>query len=326
MYNCFIQVTYHCEKKNHECSRVGSKSLCFCGCKYADHDIKASKKRITSKCKNCPCKEFKFIPQRPEECGMYWLPRRKGFKVSEWKAKCKCKLPHDEHNPLPPYRSKNCQGFYCDFACIACDCRWEDHITLFEFEDERRARGQKVGEAYLPLHHNQELHDLVFHTDRKTLPQYNRPAPKPGALKGPKAKPMIGAGPGKGFGSGGPMPTPSLGYEGYGDYDQEEPDGGLDDRYLDPNMHPNYLQEKAHFEYQVGRRPVGVQDTPPNPRAYPVTTIGGRIGGKPTIKKDPEVEVFAPKPKAISNTGSRPAPGGAKPAPKPGVSRGFCRR
>ena len=125
------------------------------------------------------------MPQRPEECGMYWLPRRKEFKVSEWKAKCKCKLPHDEHKPVPPYNSKQCQGFWFDFACIACDCRWEDHLTLFEFEDERRAEGKKVSAAYFPLSTNKELQDLVFHTDRNKLPQYNRPnnpASGPGRL------------------------------------------------------------------------------------------------------------------------------------------------
>ena len=103
---------------------------------------------------------------------MYWLPRRKGFKVSEWKAKCKCNLPHDQHMPTAPYMAKGggCNGFYCDFACIACDCRWEDHSTIWEFEDERRAAGKKTGQDYLPLNMNKELHELVFNTDRKALP------------------------------------------------------------------------------------------------------------------------------------------------------------
>ena len=49
---------------------------------------------------------------------------------------------------------------------------------------------------------NKELHDLVFHTDRKALPQYNRPAPtnsksigptskQVGAIRSNQAKPMI---------------------------------------------------------------------------------------------------------------------------------------
>lgn len=170
-----LYVTYFCNKKKMECGRVGSKSLCFCGHKYANHTVQATKKRISSKCTNCPCKEFQNIPQRPEECGMYWLPRRKDFKMADWRAKCKCGLGHDQHSPVPPYQSKQCQGFYCDFNCITCDCRWEDHVTLFEFEDERAAERKKIKQDYLPLNMNQELHNLVFHTDRKTLPQYNRP-------------------------------------------------------------------------------------------------------------------------------------------------------
>ena len=231
---------------------MGSKSLCFCGHKYALHDIKATKKRITSKCQNCPCKEFKFIPQRPEECGMYWLPRRKEFKVSEWKAKCKCKLPHDEHKPVPPYNSKQCQGFWCDFACIACDCRWEDHLTLFEFEDERRAEGKKVGAAYFPLSTNKELQDLVFHTDRNKLPQYNRPNNP--ALKGPPAKAGIGYG----------------GHQGM--LMNEQQDQMPDDRFLDPSHYSNYMEE---IGYQEAREQ----------QAHPKTSMSKPITSKPTMSK-----------------------------------------
>lgn len=219
---------------------MGSKSLCFCGHKYAKHTIQATKKRISSKCNDCPCKEFRFVPQRPEECGMYWLPRRKEFKVSEWKAKCKCKLPHDEHKPVPPFSSKACQGFYSDFACISCDCRWEDHITLFEFEDERRAEGKKVGPAFMPLSMNKELQDLVFHTDRDKLPQYNRT--KPPAL--PAGKSNLKSG----------MPgSKQIGY-GQDAGGMEDIPQGQDDRYLDPTHHSNYLQEIGfHSQMQAAK-------------------------------------------------------------------------
>lgn len=182
----------------------------------------ALKKKITSKCKNCPCKDFKFIPTRPEECGMYWLPRRKEFKVSEWKPKCKCKQPHDAHKPVAPFMGPGCNGFYSDFACIACDCRWEDHSTLFEYEDERRMQGKKVGKEYLPLSMNKELQDLVFHTDRKALPNNNRARPNPNAIK---------AGPG----------SHQFALEA-------EEDDYEDDRYLNPAEHRNYLDEKQHFK------------------------------------------------------------------------------
>jgi hypothetical protein len=32
---------------------------------------------------------FKFVPSRPEECGMYWLVRRKDFDVKSWRPPCK---------------------------------------------------------------------------------------------------------------------------------------------------------------------------------------------------------------------------------------------
>lgn len=181
-----LYVTYWSVAKKMECGRIGSKSLCFCGHKYADHDIKATKKKQKTNCGLCKCKFFRFVPQRPEECGMWWLPRRKNFKMSEWKAKCKCGHGHDRHSPVPPLSCKDCGcfDFYCDFACISCDCRWEDHEVLYEFEHDRMMEGKKIGEDYLPLKQNEELHKLVFKTDRKKLPNYNRTkVPRGGVTK-----------------------------------------------------------------------------------------------------------------------------------------------
>lgn len=175
-----LYVTYFSEAKKHECGRVGSLSLCYCGHKYAEHNIMVTKKKMSTKCASCVCKQFRFIPQRPEECGMWWLPRRKEFKVSEWKAKCKCGHSHSSHSANVPMKCSECGcfDFYSDFACISCDCRWEDHITLFEFEHDRLMEGKKVGEDYLPLKEHDELHNLVFKADRDNLPNYNRPARK----------------------------------------------------------------------------------------------------------------------------------------------------
>lgn len=180
-----IYVSYFNQSKNIECARVGSKSKCFCGHKYADHALICTKKKLANPCKNCPCKMFANIPQRPEECGMYWLPRRKNFKVSEWRAKCKCDNGHDLHTPNYPRTMKKggCSGFWSDFACISCDGRWEDHETIYEFEHDRLAAGKKVGPDYCPLSMNKELQGLMFDPEqRKTLPNYNRPAPKKKAI------------------------------------------------------------------------------------------------------------------------------------------------
>lgn len=208
-----LYVTYYSEAKKHECGRIGSQSMCFCGHMFPDHDIKVTKKKQSSKCTQCKCKDFRWVPQRPEECGMWWLPRRKGFKVSEWAVKCKCKLPHHDHRPVRPYRAKpgkgGCNAFVGDFACISCDCRWEDHTVLYEFEHDRMMEGKKIREDYLPLNQNKELHNLVFNTDRKALPNYNRVKKKPkrggrgrgrgrirgskrGRVRKPASRPMIG--------------------------------------------------------------------------------------------------------------------------------------
>ena len=167
-----IYCTYWSDAKQRECGRVGSTSKCFCGCSYSDHQIKVTKKRESSKCMNCKCKQFRWVPTRPEECGKYWLPRRKNFKVSEWFPKCKCGKATYEHEPNPPFRGKHhsCGGFWSDFACIGCDCRWEDHSTIWELEHDRMMAGKKIGEEFLPLSMNNELQTLVFKTDRSKLP------------------------------------------------------------------------------------------------------------------------------------------------------------
>lgn len=197
-----LYVTYYCDAKKHECGRVGSQSLCFCGHMFPEHDIKVTKKKQSSQCTQCPCKVFAWVPRRPEECGMWWLPRRKGFKVSEWAAKCKCKLPHYDHRPERPYRSKpgkgGCNAFIGDFACISCDSRWEDHIVLYEFEHDRMMEGKKIGEDFLPLNQNKELHNLVFNTDRKELPNYNRIKKNPTRGRGVKNITRGGSGVGRG--------------------------------------------------------------------------------------------------------------------------------
>ena len=75
-----------------DCSRVGPKSLCFCGCTYAKH-MRSKNRRKPCSTKKCKCKGYLFIPQRPEECGDWWLTRRAGFNVNTWRCKCRCGCP-----------------------------------------------------------------------------------------------------------------------------------------------------------------------------------------------------------------------------------------
>jgi hypothetical protein len=82
-----IYVTFLNESKSekNECFRVGSESLCFCGHFFDAHEKKITKKNTKTACNSCSCKSFKFIFRRPEEQGLWHLPRRKGKLVLFYK-------------------------------------------------------------------------------------------------------------------------------------------------------------------------------------------------------------------------------------------------
>ena len=86
-----------------DCTRVGPQSRCFCGHDYAQHGGPHNdgwkKNRMACDAATCACPNFSFMPRRPEECGEWWLVRRKEFDVRTYKAKCKCGHPHTDHDP-----------------------------------------------------------------------------------------------------------------------------------------------------------------------------------------------------------------------------------
>lgn len=45
---------------------------------------------------------------------------------------------------------------------MSCDGKYEDHETLYEFEDERIAEKKKIGQAFIPFAENPELQTLVI--------------------------------------------------------------------------------------------------------------------------------------------------------------------
>ena len=73
-----------------QCCRVGSKSICLCGHALDQHVTVVVPKKIgyikPPKCstKFCRCISYSYCPSRPEECGQWWLPRRKDFNIIEW--------------------------------------------------------------------------------------------------------------------------------------------------------------------------------------------------------------------------------------------------
>lgn len=85
----FEKITWWNEERKSECSRLGKHSKCFCGHLMPAHKNNYFGKKFDTSCEKCPCKRFSFIPTRPEECGMYWLPRRKDFNVLKWRVPCK---------------------------------------------------------------------------------------------------------------------------------------------------------------------------------------------------------------------------------------------
>ena len=64
-------------------------SSCLCGHKLSDHKAVNPRSKgfiIPPKCskKGCSCFHFNYAPERPEETGQWWLPRRKDFDVKSW--------------------------------------------------------------------------------------------------------------------------------------------------------------------------------------------------------------------------------------------------
>ena len=160
-----------------ECARVGPSSLCFCSHDYTSHHF-VSKKDPYPRCSQCDCSSFSYIPSRPEECGEWWLVRRKGFNINSWRAKCKCGHGHNDHNP----KSKRCSCKGCGcfifqsaFACLVCDRSWEDHETLFETTIERAQQGKTHGESFRPLSDDPSIQKMVFSNSSVASSSHLRP-------------------------------------------------------------------------------------------------------------------------------------------------------
>ena len=94
-----------------------------------------------------------------------WLPRRKGFDVRKWRAKCQCTHGHESHDPttLACRRSGcGCGRFISAFCCLVCDRPWEEHETVFESRAERAAAGRAVDGDFMPLSETPNISALVF--------------------------------------------------------------------------------------------------------------------------------------------------------------------
>jgi len=117
-----VYIVWRSEKSGADCSRVASDSRCFCGHTLGGHKAVNKNNPQPPACTSCACRRFEYVPSRPEECGMWWLPRRKGFDVHSWRAPCRCKHGHDAHDPSSRNcRSCGCSCFTSEYRCLGCD-------------------------------------------------------------------------------------------------------------------------------------------------------------------------------------------------------------
>lgn len=72
-----------------QCCRVGTASICMCGHALNAHKPMGKIKSGYNKpptCISCKrCTGFQYAPQFPEECGQWWLSRRKDFNLPDWR-------------------------------------------------------------------------------------------------------------------------------------------------------------------------------------------------------------------------------------------------
>ena len=160
-----LYITWRLPSSPNDCTRVGPGAKCFCGHLFDTHNLC----KRSNPCTGCRCISFKFIPQRPEEVGEWWLPRRKEFDIRTYRVKCRCRHSHEEHDPVGMNcRTCTCFGFSSNFLCLVCDKHWEEHETVYENEAERRRQGRTFGEAYMPLAGDRDLQEAVFRPQPRT--------------------------------------------------------------------------------------------------------------------------------------------------------------
>ncbi|ELT89163.1 hypothetical protein CAPTEDRAFT_105552, partial [Capitella teleta] len=145
-----VYIGWRCPEFTWDCQRVSDMSRCFCGHLLGEHAHYDSQSHAVP-CRQCRCKAYQWVPSRPEEIGEFWHQRRRGFDPEAWRAKCRCKHTHEEHDPNSLHKCKacKCSSFDSPFVCAACDRHYEDHDTFFMDADERRAKGMPVGQSTL---------------------------------------------------------------------------------------------------------------------------------------------------------------------------------
>ncbi|KAH3741594.1 protein FAM221B-like isoform X2 [Dreissena polymorpha] len=161
-----IYIGWRLPEYKFDCQRVNDMSKCFCSHLLGEHAQYTGKSvRVPCVQGGCKCKGFAWVPSRPEDVGEFWMQRRRDFDPSTWRAKCRCKHTHEEHEAAGMRRCKTgcgCGHFNSNFLCAACDKHWEDHETFFETEQDRVQKGLPVGEMYLPFAEMPHLRNIAL--------------------------------------------------------------------------------------------------------------------------------------------------------------------
>lgn len=192
-----VYISWRLPDQKFDCQRVNDMSRCFCGHSLSGHEKYTGRSiRVPCAQPTCRCRAFEWIPSRPEDVGEFWYQRRRGFDPSSWRAKCRCKHSHEEHDAATSatYRrclttGCRCGSFESNFLCAACDKHWEEHQTFFENEEDRKRLGLPYGEAYLPFAEMPNLRNAALTGNETDDSVYTA------LLNGPSARPAIAAAP-----------------------------------------------------------------------------------------------------------------------------------
>lgn len=129
----------------------------------------------------CHCKGFAYCPIRPEECGQWWLPRRRDFDIETWIA-VRIILNYSYKNRLKSYICRNSESKSTRksiaVSAVSRSCpimKQSSRLRRTGFSSFssvllislfllflRVSRGAPVDERYLPLEQHGKIQEMVF--------------------------------------------------------------------------------------------------------------------------------------------------------------------
>ena len=124
---------YWVNKNGFECKAIGPESMCFCGHRYKGHNFDNVKnKKVNCKTTKCKCALFDYVPVYGSN-----------------DVKCLCKHSYNIHDVLTRKCGKcTCGHFGSKFTCN-CTYPYDDHMTVIETREERKAKGKGVDPGWM---------------------------------------------------------------------------------------------------------------------------------------------------------------------------------